>query len=194
MWPCCSQKVADWHGPHPRHASEEGQRGARSMGNPVAPSTAQGIPSQQQKPQKAALIAGVARGHRGLSSHHWGPAAPSFPGAYLSRPGLGRGGPSPRRPDPFFSGRSSSLVQRKDRGPQLAAPCRRERVRSGRPESQTASLQGSLQLTHSPAAPQCCCPEPAPKSPRLPGSRGAPGNSLMRSPRWKLRRLWSSVM
>lgn len=45
------------------------------------------------------------------------------------------------------------------------------------------------------APPRAACPASAPCPPlEIPGSRSAIGTSLMRSPRWKLRRLPSSVM
>lgn len=79
----------------------------------------------------------------------------------------------------------------------------------GREESRTAPggaklpawkvSEDSASPTWPPAPPRLChvlappCRLPC-LPPGIPGSSEATGNSLMRSPRWKLRRLWSSVM
>lgn len=116
---------------------------------------------------------------------------------------------SPPTPSPVEPGLAlCAAARRKSRGQQPAAPRPQERVRSGRWQSQTAILEGTQgqQLTHLPLCPQsrlsnlppptpCHSPSPAPCWPLWrPGSRSTAGSSLMRSPRWKLRRLRSSVM
>ena len=115
--------------------------------------------------------------------------------------------PSPTEPAPALRAAAdscaghSSLAKRKSLEQQLAEPCWRERVQNGPRWSRTASLEGTqgwwlTRLAPLPLRGSQPLPEPATllAPPRIPGSRAATGSSLMRSPRWKLRRLWSSVM
>lgn len=148
----------------------------------------------------------AARQAGGWSLAAWGHGAlSSAPTEALPRPLPSSSPPMPyptlcAAADPCAPGCSSAPSRRKSPEQLPAARRQQGRVRSGRPWSRTASLETPKDRASSTRHPAPCPLEAPPHlpatllAPQIPGSRVATGSSLMRSPRWKLRRLWSSVM